>query len=302
MATFEIVGSLYISEHLVVDQNTLVSGYLEVGDNQYISGYLEVGGNMLLNGYLEVLSTTELHQNVTLNSNLFVNNIIENTPTNGTNINNVLCKNGDITCGTLNYTNLNPPTLGSGDVIGPVSSTDNAIVRFDGVNGKFIQDSTATLTNTGDLTINDINANDLFINNLTVAQVNYTTLNPSVASVTTLTPTIAFIGAIPSTNANLVIQKVGRQIMLYIPSLLVIATSTSPSIIASSAIDISVRPVTDSEFPVFVYNNTLAQPIPGKLKLTSAGIITIFGNSGANFQNTTTCGWNAAIHISYITS
>jgi hypothetical protein len=40
---------------------------------------------------------------------------------------------------------------GSGDVVGPASSTDNALVRFDSTTGKLIQNSVATLTDTGTL-------------------------------------------------------------------------------------------------------------------------------------------------------
>lgn len=42
-------------------------------------------------------------------------------------------------------------TAGSGDVTGPASSTDNALVRFDGVTGKTIQNSAATLSDTATL-------------------------------------------------------------------------------------------------------------------------------------------------------
>lgn len=46
---------------------------------------------------------------------------------------------------------------GSGDVIGPGSSTDNAITRFDGVTGKAIQNSGVILTDTNDFSgVNDI--------------------------------------------------------------------------------------------------------------------------------------------------
>lgn len=41
---------------------------------------------------------------------------------------------------------------GAGDVVGPASATDNALVRFDGTTGKVIQNSTATLSDTGVLT------------------------------------------------------------------------------------------------------------------------------------------------------
>lgn len=40
---------------------------------------------------------------------------------------------------------------GLGDVIGPISSTDNAIARFDATTGKIIQNSTATLDDAGNL-------------------------------------------------------------------------------------------------------------------------------------------------------
>ena len=38
---------------------------------------------------------------------------------------------------------------GSGDVTAPVSSTDNAIVRFDGVTGEVIQDSSVLIDDAG---------------------------------------------------------------------------------------------------------------------------------------------------------
>lgn len=44
---------------------------------------------------------------------------------------------------------------GSGDVVGPASSTDNALVRFDSTTGKLIKNSTlSTLSDTGVLTLN----------------------------------------------------------------------------------------------------------------------------------------------------
>jgi hypothetical protein len=42
---------------------------------------------------------------------------------------------------------------GSGDVVGPASSTDNAVTRFDGTTGKLVQNSNATLSDTGTLTL-----------------------------------------------------------------------------------------------------------------------------------------------------
>ena len=40
---------------------------------------------------------------------------------------------------------------GAGDVIGPASSSDNAIVRYDGTTGKIIQDSSVSITNAGNV-------------------------------------------------------------------------------------------------------------------------------------------------------
>ena len=41
----------------------------------------------------------------------------------------------------------------SGDVVGPASSTDNAIVRFDGVTGKLVQDSGVTVDDSNNVTL-----------------------------------------------------------------------------------------------------------------------------------------------------
>ena len=38
---------------------------------------------------------------------------------------------------------------GSGDVVGPASSTDNAIARFDSTTGKLLQNSTVTISDAG---------------------------------------------------------------------------------------------------------------------------------------------------------
>ena len=51
---------------------------------------------------------------------------------------------------------------GSGDVVGPASSTDNAIARFDSTTGKLIQNSTGILTDAGALSgLTDITATGL---------------------------------------------------------------------------------------------------------------------------------------------
>ncbi len=75
----------------------------------------------------------------------------------------------EVTVNTLNYTFLNPPIAGGGDVVGPGASTDNAIVRWDGVTGGVVQDSTVTIADSGEITtLSDINAaNGVFSGSLT---------------------------------------------------------------------------------------------------------------------------------------
>ena len=50
---------------------------------------------------------------------------------------------------------------GSGDVVGPASSTDNAIVRFDLTTGKLIQNSTATLSDGGIMIVTELDTDSI---------------------------------------------------------------------------------------------------------------------------------------------
>lgn len=47
----------------------------------------------------------------------------------------------------------------TGDVVGPVGATDNAICRYDGTTGKLIQNSTATLDDLGNIECNTVSTN-----------------------------------------------------------------------------------------------------------------------------------------------
>lgn len=51
----------------------------------------------------------------------------------------------------LSITDTTITATGSGDVVGPASSTDNALVRFDGTTGKLVQNGQITESDTGDL-------------------------------------------------------------------------------------------------------------------------------------------------------
>jgi hypothetical protein len=53
--------------------------------------------------------------------------------------------------GTVSWNLLNSDTSNGGDVVGPNSSTDNAVSRFDGTTGKLIQDSNVIINDSGDI-------------------------------------------------------------------------------------------------------------------------------------------------------
>src|SRR5262245_33213652 len=64
-----------------------------------------------------------------------------------------LCsRTGNTASGVPRFRTVPPGGGGGGDVFGPASATDNAVVRFDGVTGKLIQNSNATLADSGVLT------------------------------------------------------------------------------------------------------------------------------------------------------
>jgi hypothetical protein len=70
---------------------------------------------------------------------------------------------------------------GTGDVVGPASSTDNAVARFDSTTGKLLQNSTVTIGDTGAIATTIANTSNVV--GLTVTQ-NDTTNNPNGITVT----------------------------------------------------------------------------------------------------------------------
>jgi len=62
---------------------------------------------------------------------------------------------------TVNYQNSTGGGGGTGDVVGPASSTDNAIARYDGTTGKLIQDSGITIADGATGTLAGSNSGDV---------------------------------------------------------------------------------------------------------------------------------------------
>jgi hypothetical protein len=78
---------------------------------------------------------------------------------------------------------------GSGDVVGPASATDNAVVRFDTTTGKLIKNSTVTIDNSGNIVTNGdlaVNGGDITTTQTTgtVFNTTATTLNMGGAATT----------------------------------------------------------------------------------------------------------------------
>jgi hypothetical protein len=98
---------------------------------------------------------------------------------------------GISTSGTYpNFTIANTsPSLG-GDVVGPVSATDNAIARFDATTGKLLQNSVVIIDDTGSVTgVNALTAQSLTVNNnATLGSSNTDTLEVNSRITTDLEP------------------------------------------------------------------------------------------------------------------
>jgi hypothetical protein len=89
-----------------------------------------------------------------------------------------------------NGTNWVNSNAGAGDVVGAASSTDNALVRFDGTTGKVIQNSSVIVGDTGSITgVNSLTAESLVVNNnATLGSSNTDTLDINARITTDLEP------------------------------------------------------------------------------------------------------------------
>jgi hypothetical protein len=90
---------------------------------------------------------------------------------------------------------------GSGDVVGPASSTDNAVARFDGTTGKLVQNSAVTIADTtGDITAGKFNGLTVSTTTGTLTLANGSTLATSGANSVTITSTGATNVTVPTTG------------------------------------------------------------------------------------------------------
>jgi hypothetical protein len=101
---------------------------------------------------------------------------------------NVIIGSGvSFTSGTLSAT-----STGTGDVVGPASSTDNAIARFNLTTGKLLQNSVIIVGDTGNITgVNALTAESLVVNNnATLGSSNTDTLDVRARIISDLEPNV----------------------------------------------------------------------------------------------------------------
>lgn len=109
---------------------------------------------------------------------------------------------------TLNGSRITNWSSGSGDVVGPSSATDNALVRFDSTTGKLIQNSSATLSDTGTLSVSNLTVSGTGSGSVTISDATgtngWTIASPSsVTSTPRLTlPAAASNGIMVVTNSG----------------------------------------------------------------------------------------------------
>ncbi|NBQ80093.1 MAG: hypothetical protein EBT99_16055, partial [Betaproteobacteria bacterium] len=96
--------------------------------------------------------------------------------------------------------------IGTGDVVGPASATDNAVVRFDGTTGKLVQNSAVTVADTtGDITGGKYNGLTVTASTGTLTIANSSSLVTSGANSITLTSTGATNVTLPTSGTLAVI-------------------------------------------------------------------------------------------------
>lgn len=118
---------------------------------------------------------------------------------------------------------------GTGDVVGPASSTDNAIARFDSTTGKLIQNSGVTISDA-----NVISAAGLIDSSLTASQILATNGSKQLVSLDTATyPTLAQLAFVKGVTSAIQTQLDGKQATgNYITDLTGDATASGPGSVA----------------------------------------------------------------------
>lgn len=131
-----------------------------------------------------------------------------------------------------------------GDVMGPLSSTDNAISRFDGTTGKLVQNSVVTIGDTGNVSgIGTLRASgDTILSNVNVIGASYDSVSFSVAAEET-GPTDIFFS--PNGLKMFIIGSTGDEINEY--------NLTTPWVVSSAIFVINFSVSSQDTFPAGLF-------------------------------------------------
>lgn len=105
-----------------------------------------------------------------------------------------------------------------------------------------------------------------------------------------------------SASVTLRYTKIGNVVTLYIPGVTATSGTGSTEFASNTAIDTAARPIRAIDTQCFVTNNNTAIASPmGRLTLGTNGLF-LFNRdlNGTSFTNSSNCGINAAVLISYI--
>ena len=175
--------------------------------------------------------------------------------------------------GTPAIVTVNAGGGGSGDVVGPGSSTDNAITRFNGTTGKLIQNSTATLDDSGVISVSGANISGLTASsavatdgssNLVSVSNTGTGDNVLATSPTLITPALGTPSALVGTNIS------GTATAFTSSNVTTNANLTGPITSVGNATSIASQTGTGSTFVM----NTSPVLVTPNLGTPSAGVLT----------------------------
>lgn len=156
------VSTTLASARLIVGNGSNVATAVDVTGDVTISnaGVTAIGSNKVTNGMLATVATATFKGRTTAGTGnvedltatqatALLNNVVGDSGSGGTKGLVPAPAAGDAAAGKfLKADGTWTAPSGSGDVVGPASSTDNAVTRFDGTTGKLLQNSGVTISDT----------------------------------------------------------------------------------------------------------------------------------------------------------
>jgi hypothetical protein len=126
-------------------------------------------------------------------------------------------------------------------------------------------------------------------------------LTPAVYAGTTAS-TFTFNGSGGSTGSlTLTYQKIGKWVTLNLPTAQATSGTGSTNLQSNTAIPAAIRPTASQDCPCNdIHNNGGASSDAGVIRVLNTGVIQVFTNAaGAAFTNSTVCGTNQNVSVTY---